>query len=139
MGSFALIGLILTMVIGAICFRILRNRKRGRENGYTSALKSDSEIDLQKLPSNVAYHCLSVKLNSQLEALEYPRNNIIFVRDIGQGAFGRVFQVIKTPRFLIIVSNPRMPLKLLGKGSQHRQGRRVYNGSGENAERRSER
>ena len=32
-------------------------------------------------------------LASKLEKLEYPRNNIIYIRDIGQGAFGRVFQV----------------------------------------------
>lgn len=27
-----------------------------------------------------------------LEKLAYPRNDIIYLRDIGQGAFGRVFQ-----------------------------------------------
>ena len=30
----------------------------------------------------------------RLELLEYPRNDIIYIRDIGQGQFGRVFQVI---------------------------------------------
>ena len=29
----------------------------------------------------------------RLELLEYPRNDIIYIRDIGQGQFGRVFQV----------------------------------------------
>lgn len=98
-GSFAIISFILFLVIAAICFRVIIHRKRGRNDGLTSAFKHNSEIDLQKLPSNVAYHCLSVKLNSQLEALEYPRNDIIFVRDIGQGAFGRVFQA-KAPNIV---------------------------------------
>lgn len=31
--------------------------------------------------------------NPKLEKLEFPRNNIIYVKDLGQGAFGRVFQV----------------------------------------------
>ncbi len=31
-------------------------------------------------------------LPSRLEQLEYPRNDIVYMRDIGQGAFGRVFQ-----------------------------------------------
>ena len=33
------------------------------------------------------------QLHPKLEQLEYPRNDIIYIRDIGQGAFGRVFQV----------------------------------------------
>lgn len=49
-------------------------------------------IDLDKLPSNDAYHKTSAQLNPKLEKLEFPRNNIIYVRDLGQGAFGRVFQ-----------------------------------------------
>ena len=54
---------------------------------------TDLAIDLSKLPSNMAYHVTDTKLNPKLEALEYPRNDIIYIRDIGQGAFGRVFQV----------------------------------------------
>lgn len=52
----------------------------------------DVEIDLDKLPSNVSYHRTQAKLHPKLEKLEYPRNDIIYIRDIGQGAFGRVFQ-----------------------------------------------
>ncbi|KFM69805.1 Tyrosine-protein kinase transmembrane receptor Ror2, partial [Stegodyphus mimosarum] len=52
----------------------------------------DVEIDLDKLPSNVSYHRTQAKLHPKLESLEYPRNDIIYIRDIGQGAFGRVFQ-----------------------------------------------
>ena len=36
---------------------------------------------------------LGAQLHPKLETLEYPRNDIIYIRDIGQGAFGRVFQV----------------------------------------------
>ncbi|EDW08468.2 tyrosine-protein kinase transmembrane receptor Ror2 [Drosophila mojavensis] len=32
------------------------------------------------------------KLNARLEKLEYPRGDIVYVRSLGQGAFGRVFQ-----------------------------------------------
>jgi len=38
------------------------------------------------------YQRLPLLLNSKLLSLEYPRNNIEYVRDIGEGAFGRVFQ-----------------------------------------------
>lgn len=33
-----------------------------------------------------------VTLNPKLEQLEFPRNDIIYIKDLGQGAFGRVFQ-----------------------------------------------
>ncbi|XP_075168467.1 neurospecific receptor kinase [Haematobia irritans] len=32
------------------------------------------------------------KLNTKLEKLEYPRADVVYVRSLGQGAFGRVFQ-----------------------------------------------
>lgn len=49
-------------------------------------------IDLNKLPDNDAYHKTNIPLNPRLEKLEFPRNNVIYIRDLGQGAFGRVFQ-----------------------------------------------
>ena len=51
-------------------------------------------IDIDKLTPNLAYHNMpdKPKLSSKLEALEYPRNDIVYIRDIGQGAFGRVFK-----------------------------------------------
>jgi receptor tyrosine kinase len=48
---------------------------------------------LEKLPNNMAYHRTGAQLNPKLEKLEFPRNDIIYIRDLGQGAFGRVFQV----------------------------------------------
>ncbi|KAH7638363.1 tyrosine-protein kinase transmembrane receptor ror2-like protein [Dermatophagoides farinae] len=58
-----------------------------------------TDLDLSKLPSNNTYHCTSAILNPKLEPLEYPRNKIIYVRDIGCGAFGRVF-LAKAPGLL---------------------------------------
>ena len=52
----------------------------------------DGEIDLTKLAENSNYHTTGAALHPKLELLEYPRNDIIYIRDIGQGAFGRVFQ-----------------------------------------------
>lgn len=61
--------------------------------GYNPAATQENQnIDLNKLPSNTAYHETGALLNPKLEKLEYPRNNIIYIRDLGQGAFGRVFQ-----------------------------------------------
>merc|ERR1712077_1950 len=56
-------------------------------------------IDLDKLPENLNYHQASARLNPKLEQLEYPRNDIIYIRDVGQGAFGRVFQA-KAPNLV---------------------------------------
>ena len=53
----------------------------------------ENAIDLDKLPQNANYHQSGAQLNPKLEQLEYPRNDIIYIRDVGQGAFGRVFQV----------------------------------------------
>jgi len=53
------------------------------------------EIDLDKLGNNASYHRHGISLNPKLEKLEFPRNNIIYIRDLGQGAFGRVFLVNK--------------------------------------------
>ena len=38
------------------------------------------------------YFRTGAQLNPKLEALEFPRNDIIYIKDLGQGAFGRVFQ-----------------------------------------------
>ena len=40
----------------------------------------------------MSYHQTQALLNPKLEHLEFPRNDIIYLRDVGQGAFGRVFQ-----------------------------------------------
>ena len=51
-------------------------------------------VDLGKLRENSTYQCVGLQVHPALEKLEYPRNDIIYIRDLGQGAFGRVFQVL---------------------------------------------
>lgn len=91
-----------------LCYKVSRyNRNRSRNrlvSGYNQTESHDNPIvDLNKTPINSANHHQpqiqrsnihdSVStLNHKLEKLEYPRNNIIYAKDLGQGAFGRVFQ-----------------------------------------------
>ncbi|KAI5100042.1 muscle, skeletal receptor tyrosine-protein kinase isoform 1 precursor [Silurus meridionalis] len=67
-----------------------KRRKRAMEVPTLTALSS--ELLLDRLHPNPMYQRLPLLLNSKLLTLEYPRNNIEYVRDIGEGAFGRVFQ-----------------------------------------------
>eukprot|EP00090_Calanus_glacialis_P001913 TRINITY_DN11429_c0_g1_i1.p1 TRINITY_DN11429_c0_g1~~TRINITY_DN11429_c0_g1_i1.p1 ORF type:complete len:925 (-),score=149.21 TRINITY_DN11429_c0_g1_i1:197-2971(-) len=85
--SVAAATVIVILLIGLICHRICKPRP-----GYTIAKVQDGDIDLNKLPENSNYHTTGAQLHPKLELLEYPRNDIIYIRDIGQGAFGRVFQ-----------------------------------------------
>jgi len=85
--SVAAATVIVILLIGLICHRICQTKP-----GYTIALVKDADIDLAKLPENSNYHTTGATLHPKLELLEYPRNDIIYIRDIGQGAFGRVFQ-----------------------------------------------
>ncbi|XP_011299094.1 tyrosine-protein kinase transmembrane receptor Ror2 [Fopius arisanus] len=83
----------LVLVVGSLVSIFLTQRlKKQRNSGYCNAPNPDVNIDLDKLPNNDAYHRTGAQLNPKLEKLEFPRNNIIYVRDLGQGAFGRVFQ-----------------------------------------------
>jgi len=78
---------IVILLLSLICVKLC-----GRRPGYTVAKIQDGEIDLEKLAENTNYHSTGQQLHPRLEQLEYPRNDIIYIRDIGQGAFGRVFQ-----------------------------------------------
>lgn len=62
-------------------------------HSFCATQKCTIDIDLEKLRDNSAYHCVGAQVNPCLEKLEYPRNDIIYIKDLGQGAFGRVFQV----------------------------------------------
>ena len=86
--SVAAATVIVILLIALICHRLCRHNP-----GYVVAKVHDGEIDLAKLPENSNYHTTGASLHPKLELLEYPRNDIIYIRDIGQGAFGRVFQV----------------------------------------------
>uniref|UniRef100_G3Q2K8 receptor protein-tyrosine kinase n=1 Tax=Gasterosteus aculeatus aculeatus TaxID=481459 RepID=G3Q2K8_GASAC len=87
-----------------------RNRKRAMETPTMSALPS--ELLLDRLHPNPMYQRVPLLLNSKLMALEYPRNNIQYVRDIGEGAFGRVFQA-RAPGLLQIESFTMVAVKML--------------------------
>ncbi|XP_047514310.1 tyrosine-protein kinase transmembrane receptor Ror2 [Pieris napi] len=76
------------------------------------------EIDLDKLPSNMAYHTTGAQLNPKLEKLEFPRNNIIYIRDLGQGAFGRVFQA-KAPGLVPEEEFTLVAVKMLKDEASH--------------------
>ena len=85
--------LVVILLIAIICNKIYRSK--AQNNGYVAANNHDNTaIDLDKLPQNANYHNANAQLNLQLEKIEYSRNDIIYIRDIGQGAFGRVFQVM---------------------------------------------
>ncbi|CAG5119331.1 unnamed protein product [Candidula unifasciata] len=76
-------------VTGILCF-VLRCYRRIR---YSATPQDDLDINVESLPINSAYHQMkSNRLNPKLEILEFPRNDIVFIEDIGQGAFGRVFK-----------------------------------------------
>ena len=86
----AIIATVLLILIIVVCKRI--KLQSPSKCNYQAAFQY--EIDIDKLPSNSCYHQQppEQKLNPALEKLEYPRNDLVYVRDIGHGAFGRVFQ-----------------------------------------------
>lgn len=91
LGGIGLAAIVILHLVIFLCYRIMRHKRR--HPGYGAANTHDSQnIDLNKLPSNMNYHQTQAQLNPRLEKLEYPRNNIIYIKDLGQGAFGRVFQ-----------------------------------------------
>ncbi|KAJ8347169.1 hypothetical protein SKAU_G00285700 [Synaphobranchus kaupii] len=89
--GFAVAGFVI--ILALMCRRqkkLWKSRKRVMETSALTALPS--ELLLDRLHPNPMYQRLPLLLNSKLLSLEYPRNNIEYVRDIGEGAFGRVFQ-----------------------------------------------
>ena len=92
------IGMCLISLITVMCCQMARSKKRYR---YNPAAQEDLEIDVNHLQSNDCYGKGSrVQLmHTKLEALEYPRNKIVYIADIGQGAFGRVFKA-KAPHLV---------------------------------------
>nr|XP_057920833.1 muscle, skeletal receptor tyrosine-protein kinase [Doryrhamphus excisus] len=87
-----------------------RQHKRAMETPTMTALPS--ELLLDRLHPNPMYQRVPLLLNSKLLALEYPRNNIQYVRDIGEGAFGRVFQA-RAPGLLPIDPFTMVAVKML--------------------------
>uniref|UniRef100_A0AAQ5YCL8 receptor protein-tyrosine kinase n=2 Tax=Amphiprion ocellaris TaxID=80972 RepID=A0AAQ5YCL8_AMPOC len=119
--SMSVIVILLTSLAAAVFLTIIiltcrrrrkqwRNRKRVVETPTLSTLPS--ELLLDRLHPNPMYQRVPLLLNSKLLALEYPRNNIQYVRDIGEGAFGRVFQA-RAPGLLPMESFTMVAVKML--------------------------
>lgn len=91
LAGIGLVSIVVLHLLGLLAYKIIRcNRNRQQmTGGYTTTATNENNIDLAKLPSNTAYHETGALLNPKLEKLEYPRNNIIYIKDLGQGAFGR--------------------------------------------------
>lgn len=96
--SVSSLSLCLLGLIAVLCYRMHRQTTRSQ---YDVTPQDDLDIDLDKLPSNVYYHKGLSKafLSPKLEKCEYPRNDIVYIQDIGRGAFGRVFQA-RVPRIV---------------------------------------
>uniref|UniRef100_A0A182WHX1 Kinesin motor domain-containing protein n=1 Tax=Anopheles minimus TaxID=112268 RepID=A0A182WHX1_9DIPT len=96
LSGIGLVAIVLLHLMVLLCYRVSRHRRNRRQPGaagYNTTASQDGQgIDINKLPSNVNYHRTGAQLNPKLEKLEFPRNNIIYIKDLGQGAFGRVFQ-----------------------------------------------
>ncbi|XP_062334499.1 muscle, skeletal receptor tyrosine-protein kinase [Osmerus eperlanus] len=106
-------GMAFLTIIVLMCRRrrkLWRNRKRAMEAPTLTALPS--ELLLDRLHPNPMYQRLPLLLNTKLLALEYPRNNIQYVRDIGEGAFGRVFQA-RAPGLLSVEPFTMVAVKML--------------------------
>ncbi|KAM4877075.1 muscle, skeletal receptor tyrosine-protein kinase isoform 8-T8 [Thomomys bottae] len=91
MSSFA--GFVLLIISTLYCCRRRKEWKnKKRESAAVTLTTLPSELLLDRLHPNPMYQRMPLLLNPKLLSLEYPRNNIEYVRDIGEGAFGRVFQ-----------------------------------------------
>ncbi|KAM6182437.1 muscle, skeletal receptor tyrosine-protein kinase isoform 7-T7 [Erethizon dorsatum] len=91
MSSFAVF-VLLTITTLYCCRRRKEWKNKKRESATVTLTTLPSELLLDRLHPNPMYQRMPLLLNPKLLSLEYPRNNIEYVRDIGEGAFGRVFQ-----------------------------------------------
>nr|XP_008118561.1 PREDICTED: muscle, skeletal receptor tyrosine-protein kinase isoform X2 [Anolis carolinensis] len=89
--SFAML-IILAITVLICCRRRKQWKNKTRESVPPALTTLPSELLLDRLHPNPMYQRMPLLLNPKLFSLEYPRNNIEYVRDIGEGAFGRVFQ-----------------------------------------------
>lgn len=100
LGSIGLVAILVINVCILLIYRISRYNKRSYPAaGFNTVVTQNNSDIANKLPANANYHQTEAKLNPKLEKLEYPRNDIIYIKDLGQGAFGRVFQG-KAPRLI---------------------------------------
>ncbi|XP_018412722.1 PREDICTED: muscle, skeletal receptor tyrosine-protein kinase [Nanorana parkeri] len=109
--SFA--ALILVITVALVCCRRQKKLKNiSRETAAPTLTALPSELVLDRLHPNPMYQRMPLLLNHKLISLEYPRNNIEYVRDIGAGAFGRVFQA-RAPGLLPYESFTMVAVKML--------------------------
>lgn len=99
LGSIGLVAILIIHICVLLIYRVSRYNKRSRAAAGFSVIVTQNDVDINKLPANANYHQTAAKLNPKLEKLEYPRNDIIYIKDLGQGAFGRVFKG-KAPRLV---------------------------------------
>ncbi|XP_030851448.1 muscle, skeletal receptor tyrosine-protein kinase isoform X2 [Strongylocentrotus purpuratus] len=70
-------------------------------------------IDLKDLTENLMYgKNFNTSFNPQLAYLEYNRNNVIYEKDIGEGAFGRVFMA-SAPKLVAGEAETSVAVKML--------------------------
>ncbi|GFR72109.1 receptor protein-tyrosine kinase [Elysia marginata] len=81
---FGLVIVIFSLVMVCLCCR-------RRKYSSTPADEVDVDVDVEGLTVNSAYYS-PTRLNPKLEAIEFPRNDLVFMERIGQGAFGLVFK-----------------------------------------------
>ncbi|XP_043370967.1 muscle, skeletal receptor tyrosine-protein kinase [Dermochelys coriacea] len=109
--SFALI--VILIIIALVCCRRRKQWKNKKRESQAPTLTTlPSELLLDRLHPNPMYQRIPLLLNPKLLSLEYPRNNIEYVRDIGEGAFGRVFQA-RAPGLLPSESFTMVAVKML--------------------------
>nr|KAF6331951.1 muscle associated receptor tyrosine kinase [Pipistrellus kuhlii] len=111
MSSFAVFAL-LTITTLYCCRRRKQWKNKKRESAAVTLTTLPSELLLDRLHPNPMYQRMPLLLNPKLLSLEYPRNNIEYVRDIGEGAFGRVFQA-RAPGLLPHEPSTMVAVKML--------------------------
>ncbi|XP_071952075.1 muscle, skeletal receptor tyrosine protein kinase-like isoform X2 [Antedon mediterranea] len=83
--SLVVIVIIIISVTGIL--HVKRNKKLDKLYPFPT------NLDMAEIPPNPMYGKDFYKsFNPRLETFEYPRNNVVYIKDIGEGAFGRVFQ-----------------------------------------------
>ncbi|XP_070286189.1 muscle, skeletal receptor tyrosine-protein kinase isoform X4 [Myotis yumanensis] len=111
MSSFAVFAF-LTITTLYCCRRRKQWKNKKRESAAVTLTTLPSELLLDRLHPNPMYQRMPLLLNPKLLSLEYPRNNIEYVRDIGEGAFGRVFQA-RAPGLLPHEPSTMVAVKML--------------------------
>lgn len=85
LGSIGLVSILIIHVCILLIYRISRYNKRDHSAAGFTAITQNVNVDINKLPANANYHQTAANLNPKLEKLEYPRNDIIYIKDLGQG------------------------------------------------------